>query len=103
LIACYANETVMNSYACCWANGVKRWSVYHDAQKGIKHFETSGTLPPEIQPMRDRLIAQQEADDGADFIFDVPIELFAALGGIRYDHDIPGAGPEPWEILDRRE
>ena len=32
LIACYANETVMNSYACAWSNGVERWSVFHDAQ-----------------------------------------------------------------------
>jgi hypothetical protein len=100
LIACYANETVMNSYACGWSNGVERWSVFHDAQQDIKHLETSGTLPPEMQPIRDRLFAQQEKDDGADFIFDIPVELFAALGGIRYDHDIPDAGPEPWEILD---
>src|SRR5262245_43486521 len=43
LIACYANETVMNSYACAWVNGVERWSVFHDAQQDIKHLETSGT------------------------------------------------------------
>lgn len=103
LIACYANETVMNSYACAWANGVECWSVFHDAQQDIKHLETNGTLPPEMQSIRDRLFAQQEADDGADFIFDIPVELFAALGGIRYDHDIPGAGPDPWEILESRE
>lgn len=100
LVACYANETVMNSYACGWANGVELWSVFHDAQQDIKHLETSGILPPELQPIRDRLLAQQEGDDGADFIFDIPIELFAALGGIRYDHDIPGADPDPWEILE---
>jgi len=100
LIACYANETVMNSYACGWANGVKQWSVFHDAQQDIKHLETGGTLPPELQPIRDRLFAQQEDDDETDYIFDIPIELFAALGGIRYDEDIPDAGPEPWEILE---
>lgn len=100
LVACYANETVMNSYACGWANGIERWSVFHDAQQDIKHLETSGTLPPEYQTIRARLFAEQEADDGGtDFIFDIPVELFAALGGIRYDHDIPGAGPDPWEIL----
>lgn len=103
LIACYANETVMNSYACAWLNGVERWSVFHDAQQGIKHLETRGNFPPEMQAIRDRLSAQQDEDDGADFIFDIPVELFAALGGIRYDHDIPGAGPEPWEILESRE
>ena len=99
LVACYANETVMNSYACGWANGVKRWSVFHDAQQEFKHLETSGTLPPQLQPIRDRLFAEQEGVDDVDFIFDIPIELFATLGGIRYDRDIPGAGPDPWEIL----
>jgi hypothetical protein len=99
LIACYANETVMNSYACAWSNGVERWSVFHDAQQDVRHLETSGTLPPELRIIRDRHFAQQKNDGSADFIFDIPIELFADLGGIRYDQDIPGAGPDPWEIL----
>lgn len=103
LVACYANETVMNSYACGWANGVERWSVFHDAQQALEHLETSGTLPPEFNAIRDRLFAEQKGDDGADFIFDIPVELFAALGGIRYDQDIPGAGPDPWEILEARQ
>jgi len=55
-----------------------------------------------MQPIRDRLFARQEDNEGVDFIFDIPIELFASLGGIRYDQDIPGAGPEPWEILEPR-
>jgi hypothetical protein len=104
LVACYANETVMNSYACGWTNGTEQWSVLHDAQQDIKHLETSGSLPPEFRAIRDRLFAEQEDDDGGtDFIFDIPVELFAALGGIRYDQDIPGAGPDPWEILDPQE
>jgi hypothetical protein len=101
LIACYVNETVMNSYACAWANGAVRWSVFHDAQQGIDHLETNGSLPSELQPIHDRLFAQQEEDDGCDFIFDIPVELFVALGGIRYDHDVPGE--DTWEILERRE
>jgi hypothetical protein len=102
LVACYANQTVMNSDACGWADGVEQWSVFHDAQQELKHLETSGTLPPQFQAIRDRLFAQQDADDGADLIFDIPVELFAAVGGIRYDRDIPGAGPDPWEILNAR-
>jgi len=103
LVACYANETVMESYASGWANGARWWAVFHDAQKGIKHLETSGTLPPEFQGIRDRLFARQDADEGADFIFDIPVELFADVGGMRYDHDITGAGPDPWEILEECE
>ncbi len=99
LIACYVNETVMHSYACAWSNGTERWSVSHDAQHGIEHLETTGDLPSKLLPIRERLFAQQAGDDGADFIFDIPVELFVALGGIRYDQDIPGAAPNPWEIL----
>lgn len=99
LVACYVNETVMHSYACGWSNGAKQWSVAHDAQHGIEHLETTGDLPSELAPIRERLFAQRAEDDGADFIFDIPVELFVALGGIRYDQDIPGAGPQPWEIL----
>jgi hypothetical protein len=102
LVACYANETVMNSYACSWADGVERWSVFHDVQQGIEHLETTGTLPDEFRAIRDRLFAQQEGCEDTDYVFDVAVELFAALGGIRYDHDIPGVNPEPWEVLARR-
>lgn len=100
LIACYANETVMNSFACAWANGAELWSVFHDAQQGIDHLETTGALPPEFGPLRDRFVAEQQGADGVDFVFEIPIELFAALGGVRYDFDLPDAGPEPWEILE---
>jgi hypothetical protein len=102
LVACYANETVMNSYVCGWTNGVERWSVFHDAQRGLKHLEVTGTLPAQMQSIRDRLSAEQDAGDDTDYIFDVPIDLFVALGGLRYDQDIPGADSEPWEILERR-
>jgi hypothetical protein len=103
LIACYVNETVMHSYTCAWINGVEQWSVFHDPEQGIDHLETSGTLPPELWPIRDRLLAEQEGEDDCDHVFDIPVELFVALGGLRYDQDIPGAGPEPWEILESQE
>jgi hypothetical protein len=105
LIACYVNETVMCSYTRAWADGVLRWSVYHSPDLGAKHLETSGSLPAEMQPIRDRLYSQQdeEGDGGTDYVFDIPVELFVASGGIRYDEDIPGADPEPWEVLDVQE
>lgn len=100
LLACYVNETVMNSYACGWADGAERWSVFHDAQQDVTHLEVSGNPPGELGPVRDRLLRQQVGATDTDFVFDVPVELFVALGGLRYDQDIPGAGPDPWEILE---
>ena len=85
-----------------WANGAEHRSVFHDAQQGIKHLEVTSTLPDEFQPIQNRLFAPQDGCEDTDYVFDIPVELFVALGGIRCDHDIPGAGPERWEILDRR-
>lgn len=101
LIACYANETVMNSLTSSWRDGVEQWSVFHDAQQSIEHLEISGNLPDQLKSIQERLSAEQKKTEDVDYIFDIPVELFAALGGIRYDQDIAGAPPEPWQVLAR--
>jgi hypothetical protein len=101
LIACYANETVMDSLACAWVDGVEKWAVYHDAQQGIEHLEVKGNLPPQLASIQNKLSTQQKESDGVDYIFDIPIGLFVSLGGIRYNEDIEGAEPEPWQVLTR--
>jgi hypothetical protein len=91
----------MVSYACEWSDGVERWFLIHDSQEGEGHLKTRGGLPQQFQSIRERLFADQQTKADADCIFDVPVELFAAVGGVRYDYDIPGAEPEPWEVLER--
>jgi hypothetical protein len=103
LIACCANETVIYSFVSSWVDGVKQWYVHHDAQRGITHLETAGAIPDKLKEIRERLFAQQADTEDVDYIFDIPIELFVACGGIRYDHDIEGAGPEPWQVLAREQ
>ena len=75
--------------------------MFHDAQQSIKHLETTRDPPDQLVSIKERLIAEQGEVEDTDYVFDIPIELFAALGGIRYDHDIEGAGPEPWQVLIR--
>jgi hypothetical protein len=99
LVACYANETVMNSFACLWDNGVERWSVFHDALQGIEHLETTGDPPSQLEAIQERLFAEQAGSSDVCYIFDIPIELFVAFGGVRHDQDIEGAGPQPWQVL----
>lgn len=101
LLACYANETVMDSLASFWVNGTEVWRVHHSSQQGILHLESGGELPEELTAIRERLLQEQEGVDDTDYVFDIPVELFSALGGIRYDEDIEGAGPNPWQVLNR--
>jgi hypothetical protein len=101
LVACFAHEGIMISYACGWSDGVEQWFVIHNSQeRADHHLKTRGNLPQQFQSIRERLFVEQETKADADYIFDSPVELFAAAGGVRYDSDIPGAGPEPWEVLE---
>lgn len=101
LLACYANETVMDSYIASWVDGVEQWSVRHDAQQSLRHLEINGPVPNPLSPIRERLATKQDSVTNADYVFDIPIELFVALGGIRYNEDIPDGGPKPWQVLAR--
>jgi hypothetical protein len=99
LVAFYVYEGVGDSYATAWKNGNELWTVYWDGQRHRLH--TSGQLPVDYESISAPPLAQQKKDDCSD-IFEIPVELFVAHGGIRYNQDPPGAGPKPWEILTRR-
>jgi hypothetical protein len=100
LLACYVNETCMESLAACWIDGHEEWRVHHDAAKsGIEHLETDGNIPREFTAIRDSLLAKRCGRDDPDYVFDIPVELAKKLGGFRYDEDIPGAGPKPFQVL----
>ena len=103
VVSCYANETVMNSLTSLWHDGSEKWSVFHDAQVAIDDLQINGSPPEEFNKIRQRLLDEQAGCTDTDYVFDGPIELFVAQGGMRYDEDpdsIVESG-EPWEILQR--
>jgi hypothetical protein len=98
VVTCYVHEGVMISFASEWSNGIELWSVLHDPNEGISnHLATSGEPPSQLDIIRERLQTQQKKMNNADYIFDIPVELFVALGGIRYDKIVEG---NPWQILE---
>ncbi len=102
LLACYVNETCMESLATHWENGKSKWRVHHDSEQGLDHLHTTGTLPPQFSAIRDRLLAQQRGDAESDYVFDIPVELVRELAGFRYDQDLPGASAKPFQVLEPR-
>jgi len=97
-----AEEHVMASNAAGWRDGKMIWSIAHDAEMGVDHLDTSVDLPKEFAGIAKRLKDQQMMDYGADFIFDIPIEVALALTGFRYDGNNEGGYPvEAFDILER--
>lgn len=89
VIGCRIDETIMYSSATAFENGHALWSVCHDSGEGLMHLQARGESPKEFADIREKLIAEQEADGGAeadtDYVFEIPVELAAVSTGYRHD------------------
>ena len=92
---------------CCSAtmfeNGGPVWSLSHDSSKGVMHLQTDGQLPKDFADIREKLFGEQDSDGGpvsdTDYIFDIPVELAAAVTGYRHDRsDLDWGKPQFTEV-----
>ena len=86
LVAARAEDNDCTSAAWGYRGGQQVWSVTHDNPEEygvIGGLELDGDVPAELATIRARLEAERSAsdDERVDYIFDVPNELVATLGG----------------------
>jgi hypothetical protein len=94
LITCVIEEHSMYSCATGWENGLLLWSIVHDSSRhGPAHLDAQGDLPAVFAAIRDHL-SKQQAHGGADYLFDIPIEVAKAITGFRHDESEPTGGIE---------
>jgi hypothetical protein len=79
-ITCVVLEGPMVSYASLWQGGRHTWEIRHNRSYGVRHLEASGDLPPEFASFRDIAMDKQ----GADYVFNVPLDTAATITGYRY-------------------
>lgn len=100
---CFVEEHVMYSFAACWRNGQRIWSVHHDSEDGIESLVVKGQLPDSFAQIRDKLFAEQAAAGGkkakVDCIFAIPVELAQSLTDYRYDEDPIELCKDGFEVL----
>jgi hypothetical protein len=89
VIACSVEEHVMFSRASGWKDGEQIWSITHAAEEGDAHLEVEGEPPAGFAAIRDRLTRQQEEEGGADFIFNIPVDMAKEITGYIHD-EAPG-------------
>jgi hypothetical protein len=90
---------VMCSTATGWRDGQEVWWVEHDNDAAEMDLRTRGVMPNAFAGIRDKLTAEETEGgehSGVDYLFDVPVELTAALTGYDFDNGQPG---EVWESL----
>lgn len=86
-MGCQVEEHVMFSGVRFFEGGEEAWAVVHDSEQAADHLSISGARPAELAPILERLTREQEEDEAGDvdFIFDIPIELAAAICGFRHN------------------
>lgn len=80
-----------------WRAGGENWVLAHDGSHD-GGLDISGDLPPEAAAIIAACKDAQAAETGpVDHLFDAPVALFEALGGIRHDtvHDLTFRVAEP--------
>ncbi len=79
----------MVSEARAYRNGEAVWQVSHDCEKGLNDLTVIGELSPPAEAVRARLMREQDKAGGekadVDHVFEIPIEIAAAVCGFRHD------------------
>jgi len=86
IIACQVPEGIMFSAAYSYERGNRVWELAHNSQQSIYDLSVCGSPPPAFESIRQRLTRRQEAraGRGVDYIFDIPVEVAAAICKHRY-------------------
>jgi hypothetical protein len=84
IIACQVQEGIMFSAAYGYERGNRVWELAHNAQQGIDDLSVSGSPPPSFESIRQTRRQDATAGGGGDYIFDIPVEVAAAICKYRY-------------------
>jgi hypothetical protein len=88
VLSVVVQEYVPLSMASFHVRGEEVWSILHDGKADAFDLTFTGTVPPQTQAIRDRILAMQRSEGKAsrtDHLYDIPIELAETICGFRHD------------------
>ena len=85
IVACQVHEGIMFSAAYGYDRGRRVWELAHNLQLGTYDLSVFGSPPASFESIRQHLTQEQEVSPRrADYIFNIPIEVAAAI--CKYRH-----------------
>jgi hypothetical protein len=88
LLTCWVNETIMHSRVRSVANGIEKWSIWHEGDEDPTHIGSAGNPPAELSELIADAREQQSADNEVDYLFDVPLIVAEGICGFKHDQII---------------
>ncbi|MCA9236674.1 MAG: hypothetical protein KDA44_14465 [Planctomycetales bacterium] len=95
----WCSDTVMATEMLCFRDGREAWSIQYDCENNAKQPAMNGDVPQIAHEILKDLRAKQQADAGADYIYDLTAELGRSVVGFRHDTDLERDDPEPFQVL----
>ncbi len=96
-IGCQIDQDALYCRVACFRDGRVQWSLTHDSGQGPRHLAIEGIVPDGLYDIRNRLEAEQDANDvgdaDSDFIFEIPVEVADLICGYRHDRGDCGGDP----------
>ena len=97
----WCSDTVMATGLSCFKNGSETWSIQYDCEDKRKQPALAGNVPQVAHEILKGLRTQQQADDGADYIYELTADMGRSLVGFRHDTDLDADDSEPFHVLAR--
>jgi hypothetical protein len=92
-VACEVNESVMYSEARGYDDGSESWRVVYDCEEGPDALRVTGNPPAQLNEIRRKAEAEQEAEGGedanVDVLFDIPALLARSICGFMLGENEP--------------
>ena len=85
VVACDEESHVMYSAAAEWREGRERWAIVHASEEGPEHLEVRGDAPAGWETTRDEMIVKQQAEEGVDYVYEVPLLMAKRVVGYRME------------------
>lgn len=89
VLACNVEEHVMYASAEYWRDGQRLWHIEHASEEGDDHLAIDGPPPDCLGRLLAERGRKHRDDDGADDVFDIPLDCAMELVGFRHDLDHP--------------
>ena len=78
---------LMFSEACGYQDGQRQWSMIHDPEDEDDPLAIEGEPPAIVAELKAKALEDPDDDDGADIVFEAPMQVIAHYTGFVYDED----------------
>lgn len=97
----WCSDTVMATELLCFKDGAEAWCIQYDCNDKTMQPKLVGAVPKVVHKILEDLRVKQQAQDSADYLYELTAEVGLSLVGFRHDTDFQSDDPAPFLHLSK--